>query len=134
MGATEQSTQSTRKEQAMIAKLRTLVLIAFTASAITAGVASPAHASGTLGLCHKGFSSNPTVYRWGWCDGSGPDYVYQADVICSSPTDAYQDFGISRWAGDTRGSKVVCDSGYHVARAQLDVYWYNGSLILTFPI
>jgi hypothetical protein len=59
--------------------------------------------SGWIGNCYPSGGDN---WGGGWCDGNGPDYVYQGYVRCTTLGSEY--WGPVRWAGDRRGSFGYC--------------------------
>lgn len=93
-------------------------------SALTAAVsAPPANAAGWLGTCHVWSSYSMPGHAGGWCDGNGPDWTYRGLVRCNN---GYAYVGISRWAGDRRGSAATCPSGITASRGGVRVY-YKGA-------
>lgn len=74
--------------------------------------------AGWLGNCYPAVGSN---WAGGWCDGNGPDWVYQGYVDC---TNGYEYYGVVHWAGDRRGSYAYCPSGSYATNGGLDV-WYQ---------
>jgi hypothetical protein len=63
-----------------------------------------------------------TCYTWtdgvsfgGWCDGNGPNWTYRTTGGCYNGH-SYRTSGVSRWAGDRRGSYGYCNTngGYYV--------------------
>ena len=94
----------------MIRKLavNAALLAASAATAVTV-MAAPASAGSAkvewFGDVHVTLNT-PTSYG-GWVDGNGPD-SYRFFVICSNGK-TYN--GVTRWAGDRRGSFGYCPSG-----------------------
>jgi len=74
--------------------------------------------AGWLGNCYPAVGSN---WGGGWCDGNGPDWVYQGHVYCSNGGTYY---GVVHWAGDRRGSYGYCPSGSYAVGGGLTV-WYQ---------
>jgi hypothetical protein len=107
-------------------RLRIAAVTSATVAALaTAGLAAgPASASTVspntsfIGTCYtfRGVNS-----AGGWCDGNGPNWVYQSRVFCATGVDYT---GVTRWAGDRRGSTATCPSS-NAVKGGLDVY-YNG--------
>ncbi|MGH3416977.1 MAG: hypothetical protein ACRDVE_22045 [Actinocrinis sp.] len=74
--------------------------------------------AGWLGTCYGSHGSN---WGGGWCDGNGPDWVYQGFVDCTNGGEYY---GVVHWAGDRRGSYGYCPSGS--STVNYGVYtWYQ---------
>ena len=63
-------------------------------------------AAGWIGTCYDTYVNSREA--GGWCDGNGPDWVYQGWVECTNG-DYY--YGVVRWAGDRRESYGTCPSG-----------------------
>ena len=102
--------------------VRILAVLAATAAAAAMVAPGPAVArAGWLGPCYVDAS---TTSGGGWCDGNGPDWTYRGRVQCTDGGDYY---GVTRWAGDRRGSTAYCGGGevivggvayYHLGRYQ----------------
>jgi len=77
------------------------------ALAVTGTPASAAQSDMTplwFGTPHE--QLNTSTSYGGWVDGNGPD-SYRAYVLCTGGAH----YGVSRWAGDSRGSFAYCPSG-----------------------
>ena len=74
--------------------------------------------AGWLGTCYSAYGSN---WGGGWCNGNGPDWVYQGYVDCSNGGEYY---GVVHWAGDQRGSYGYCPGGTYAVNGGLYV-WYQ---------
>lgn len=79
------------------------VALVATAGVGLAAAPSASASGGWGGKCHPFHDSNTVG---GWCDGNGPDYRYAAFGKCRN--DNYVTYGVTRWAGDRRGSYVYC--------------------------
>ena len=74
--------------------------------------------AGWLGSCYPAYGSN---WGGGWCDGNGPDWVYQGHVYCSNGGEYY---GVVHWAGDRRGSYGYCPGGSYAVGGGVTA-WYQ---------
>jgi hypothetical protein len=84
---------------------RTFVGAAALAAAVVLG--SAGSASAWYGDAHITVNTNT---QWGgWVNGNGPD-SYRAVGVCK---DGSYKAGVTRWAGDRRGSFVTCSSGFN---------------------
>lgn len=83
---------------------RTFVGAAALAAAVVLGGAGSA--SAWYGDFHK--TVDHANQFGGWIDGNGPD-SYRAKGVCK---DGSSRTGVTRWAGDRRGSFVTCSSGF----------------------
>lgn len=104
------------------------MLTALAAAGLAAGsvgvvTAAPAQAAGSIKSCYVWSSYSMPGHAGGWCDGTGPDWTYRGLVHCNNGT-SY--LGISRWAGDRRGSAATCSSGVTARSGGVRVY-YRGA-------
>jgi hypothetical protein len=113
------------KALAAAAGMAGLLAAAAPATAFAADTASATKSStvrpdaGWLGTCYGTYVSSRVA--GGWCDGNGPDWVYQGFAECSNGGYYY---GVVRWAGDRRESYGTCPSGTVVVGYGVDT-WYQ---------
>ena len=69
-----------------------------------------------LGQCYNQGGLN---WGGGWCDGNGPNWVYQGYADCSNGKRYY---GVVRWAGDRRGSYGNCPGAFYAADYGIDAW------------
>jgi hypothetical protein len=97
----------------------------------TAAAAAPASAATVrpmtswIGACHP-WNDNRTV--GGWCDGNGPNWTYNASGVCTNGKTEWGAYGVTRWAGDRRGSYAYCSTrgGYYISGSGVLNVYYNG--------
>jgi len=96
-----------------------LAALAMTAP-LTITTTTPAQAAGSISTCYTWISPSAPGHAGGWCDGTGPDWTYRGIVRCSNGTHF---LGISRWAGDRRGSSGTCASTRSAVSGGVRVYY-----------
>jgi hypothetical protein len=104
-----------------IAAVTSATLAALATAGLAAGPAAAATVRPNTSFIGTCYPFRSTASGGGWCDGNGPNWVYQARVYCANGVDYT---GVTRWAGDRRGSTATCE-GSNAVEAGLDVY-YNG--------
>jgi hypothetical protein len=115
-----------RRAKAILAVAATTLSVLST-SASAHAASAPTHSkptplspnAGWIGKCYPQLLSS--TVGGGWCDGNGPDWVYQGFVDC---TNGWEYYGVVHWAGDRRGSYGYCPSGTTVTSYGV-YYWYQ---------
>ncbi|MCI4066414.1 hypothetical protein MRQ36_29205 [Micromonospora sp. R77] len=94
----------------MIRKLATTAAVLATSAVAAVTVMAPPASASTAGAEWYGtvhVTLNTSTSYGGWIDGNGPD-SYRFWIQCSNGSE-YR--GVTRWAGDRRGSFAYCPSG-----------------------